>query len=127
MKHYQDTFSIKGLIKSFRNAFRGFRVLLWSEYNLYIQLFAGLILILAGYFFHINSIEWAIQMVIIGLVIFAELVNTAIEKSMDLVHPEYSERVRDIKDLAAASVLFAVIIAVSASLFIYIPKIVLYL
>ncbi len=124
MKHYSEGFHPRALKRSFKNAFRGFSVLLKNEYNLYIQITAGFFLIVAGFIFRINLTEWSIQMVIIGLVIIAELVNTAIEKTMDLVHPEYDERVRDIKDLSAATVLFAAGIAVFASFFIYIPKII---
>lgn len=123
MKNYHHKFSFKGLFYSFKNAFRGFSLLLKYEYNLYIQLLFACFAIAAGFVFHISMIEWAIQTTAMGLVIFSELVNTAIEKTMDLVHPEYDERVRNIKDLAAGTVLFTVGIAVATAAFIYIPKI----
>ena len=127
MKNYNKNFCFTGLAKSFKHAFRGFSVLLKNEYNLYIQLvFAG-ISIVAGFLFDISFVEWAIQTTSIGLVIFSELVNTAIEKTMDLVHPGYDDRVRDIKDLAASTVLFTVGIAVASAAFIYLPKLVLVL
>lgn len=124
MKNYTQKFSWCGLYKSFANAFRGFKVLLWNEYNLYIQILFALLAVVAGVYFKITTIEWAIQVLVSGLVIFAELINTAIEKTMDLVHPERDARVRDIKDLAAGTVLFTVIIAVSSACFIYIPRII---
>ncbi len=123
MKNYHQKFSFIGLLNSFKNAINGFHVLLRNEYNLYIQLvFAG-IAVIAGIIFNISFTEWAIQTIVIGLVIFSELVNTAIEKTMDLVHPEYSDKVCDIKDLAAGTVLFTVGIAVVSAVFIYLPKI----
>lgn len=123
MKNYDSGFSLQGIIKSFKNSLRGLRVLLRHEYNLYIQIGFGLMATIAGFIFEISSVEWAIQSTVIGLVIFSELVNTAIEKIMDLLQPEYDERVRDIKDLASGSVLFMVLIAVATGLFIYIPEI----
>lgn len=123
MKNYPDTFSFRGLLRSFKNASRGFSILLKHEYNLYIQLSCGVLAIVAGFYFQISFIEWALQTMATGLVIFSELVNTAIEKSMDLVHPERNERVRDIKDLAGGAVLFTVAIALATAAFIYIPKI----
>ena len=123
MKNYYHQFSFKGLLHSFKNAFRGFTLLLKYEYNLYIQLLFAVFAIVAGFMFQINLIEWSIQTTSIGLVVFSELVNTAIEKTMDLVHPEYDARVRDIKDLAAGTVLFTVAIAIATASFIYIPKI----
>ena len=123
MKNYHQGFGITGIIASFRNAFRGFRVLLQNEYNLYIQIAFAVIATIFGFVFEISTDEWAFQSAVIGLVIFSELVNTAIEKMMDLVHPDHDERVRDIKDLSSGAVLFMVLISIAAGLFIYVPKI----
>ena len=122
MKNYHSGFSLSGVIRSFKNSLRGFHVLLRNEYNLYIQLGFAAIAVICGFVFEINLTEWAIQTAIIGLVVFSELVNTAIEKTMDLVHPEYDERVRDIKDLSSAAVLFMVLVSITTGLFIYLPK-----
>ena len=127
MKNYDSGFCLSGIIKSFKNSLRGLQVLLHHEYNLYIQIGFGLLATVFGFIFEISSVEWAIQSSVIGLVIFSELVNTAIEKIMDLVQPEYDDRVRDIKDLASGSVLFMVLISITTGLFIYIPKIIPFL
>ena len=87
-KNYQGTISLKGIVNSFKNAFHGFRVLLRSEHNLYIQLGAALFITLTGFYFSITATQWMLQTLIIGLVIFAELVNTAIEKIMDIIVEE---------------------------------------
>jgi len=124
MKNYHKGFTLKGIVGSFRNSFRGFRVLLRNEYNLYIQIAFGVFATIFGFIFEISYTEWAIQSAVIGLVIFSELVNTAIEKTMDLVQPEYDERVRDIKDLSSGAVLFMVMISITTGLFVYLPKII---
>lgn len=123
MKNYDSGFGFYGVLRSAKNSLRGFRVLMQNEYNLYIQLFFALVAIIFGFIFNISLTEWAIQITVIGLVIFSELVNTAIEKTMDLVQPEYDERVRDIKDLASGSVLFMVLVSIAAGLLVYLPKI----
>jgi diacylglycerol kinase len=123
MKNYDSGFGFYGVVKSAKNSLRGFRVLMRNEYNLYIQLFFAFIAIIFGFVFNINLTQWAIQIAVIGLVIFSELVNTAFEKTMDLIQPEHDKRVRDIKDLASASVLFMVLVSVAAGLLIYVPKI----
>lgn len=123
MKNYEKGFCIKGVLRSFKNSFRGFSVLLRNEYNLYIQIGFALFATVCGFLFQISFHEWAIQTAVIGLVIFSELVNTAFEKTMDLIYPEYDERVRDIKDLASAAVLFMVMISITTGIFIYLPKV----
>lgn len=127
MKNYDSGFSLSGIIRSFKNSLRGFKVLLKNEYNLYIQIAFAILATICGFVFQISFTEWAIQTAIIGLVIFSELVNTAIEKTMDLVQPEYDERVRDIKDLSSGAVLFMVLVSITTGLFIYIPKILIFL
>jgi diacylglycerol kinase (ATP) len=122
-KNYPQSISLSGLVKSFKNAFNGFRVLLRHEYNLYIQIALGIAATILGFYFDISSVEWMVQSTAIGLVIFSELVNTAVEKIMDLLHPQHDQRVKDIKDMAAASVLFTVAIAVTVGCIIYIPRI----
>jgi len=123
MKHYPDSISIKGLIRSFQSAFRGVRVLLKSEYNLYIQIGFAVIAIVAGFYYQISSVQWMFQIIAIGLVIYSELVNTAIEKILDVLHPDYRREVGEIKELASASVLFMVLISVCIAFIIYIPYI----
>jgi len=125
-KNYSQSVSIKGIINSFTNAFNGFRVLLVHEYNLYIQITCGCIATVLGFIFNISPVEWMLQSIAIGLVIFSELMNTAIEKIMDIVRPEYDKRVKDIKDMAAASVLFTVAIAITVGSIIYLPLVIIF-
>jgi undecaprenol kinase len=61
--------------------------------------------------------------VLIALVIVAEILNTAIEKTIDLTIKEYDPLAKTVKDLSAAAVLFIAFTAVVVGLFIYLPKI----
>ena len=123
MKKIPEKLTLGGILRSFKNSLRGVRILFRHEYNLYVQVFFAVMAIAFGVIFGISLLEWALQTTVIGLVIFSELVNTALEKTMDLVQPEYDKRVRDIKDLASGAVLFTVGISVAVGLFIYIPKV----
>jgi diacylglycerol kinase (ATP) len=77
--------------------------------------------ILLGFIFKISHTEWI--GVCIALVLSLELINTSIEKTIDLLHPDFNERAGEIKDMAAAAVLVAAIISVIIGLIIFIPKI----
>lgn len=50
-------------------------------------------------------IWWAIIVLMIGLILFAELMNTAIEALCDFIQPEYHDQIKRIKDIAAGAVL----------------------
>ena len=119
--HQQSPFGLKRLIRSFQYAFRGLSLLFRFEYNLYIQIAFAFLALLLAFFFSFSRTEWAILVLSIGLVIFAELTNTAFEKTMDLVQPQYDERVRDIKDLAAGTVVFTVFISLVVGGFLFLP------
>ncbi|MCL2651031.1 MAG: diacylglycerol kinase family protein [Candidatus Azobacteroides sp.] len=110
-------------IKSFGAAFRGIFVLLRNERNFRFHLFAAVIVLLCCYFFNVEKSEWLVVLLLIGLVFCMEALNTAIEYICDLVSPEYHPMVKNIKDISAAGVLLAAIIAAIAGCVIFIPYI----
>jgi len=109
------------LIHSFRSAFSGLFSIIRTERNLKIHLTAFLLSCLAGFFFSITKIEWLAILIISGLVISLEILNSSIEKLCDFVEPNYNAKIKIIKDTAAASVLVAVALAFIIGLLIFIP------
>ncbi|OWW20131.1 diacylglycerol kinase [Noviherbaspirillum denitrificans] len=59
---------------------------------------------------------WAIGILVIGLVLVAELVNSALETLSDLLHPAHHPEIRAVKDIAAGAVLVASVIALAVAL-----------
>jgi diacylglycerol kinase len=94
------------LYKSFGFAFKGIRLSL-KERNKKIQVFLGLLTLIAGFVFSITGTEWCIILLCIALVLCLEMLNTAIERTIDLVNPDYNEKAGQIKDIAAGAVLVA--------------------
>ena len=83
-----------------------------------------LMVIVAGVILKINTTEWSIVLILCGLVISLELINTAIENAVDLVTEEYNEKAKNAKDIAAGAVLFSAIIAAIIGFIIFLPKII---
>jgi diacylglycerol kinase len=96
--------------KSFTYAYKGIKMAL-SQRNMKVHIACALLVILAGYILHINSIEWCIISLCIGLVIVFEMINTAIEYLVDMISPEFNEKAGKIKDIAAGAVLVISIVA----------------
>lgn len=111
------------LINSFKYAIEGLLVNLKTERNLRIHFSVALLVIICGFIFSINLYEWLICLVLFGLIIALELMNTAFEKLADLCMPEIHPKVKFIKDTAASSVFVAAIIAVIVGIIIFLPKI----
>ena len=108
--------------ESFACAFRGIAALLKSEVHARIHLIATMAVIALGWWCGITRNEWIAVVLSIGLVWVAEALNTAIEYVADLAHPDEHPEVKKLKDLAAAAVLFASIIALIVGMLIFWPR-----
>jgi diacylglycerol kinase len=112
---------IKRLVKSFRYATKGLWKTLREEQNLRIQTTAAIVVVIAGIYFKITRTEWALLIFVIGLVFLMEVVNSAIERVTDVLKPRINGYVKEIKDIMAAAVMLASIIAVIVGLIIFMP------
>lgn len=108
-------------IKSFGPALKGLFWLFKNEGNAQFHLIATIVVIIAGLYFKVTIFEWILLCFAIGLVITSEALNTAIERTIDLLHPQKHEKAGLVKDLAAAGVLIASITAVIIAALIFVP------
>ncbi len=122
MEFEKDNTFFTGRFKSVGFAFKGAVKLITTEHSVMVQFTIAILLIIAGFYFHISQTEWLFQTLATGLVLSIEGLNTAVEKVADFIHPEYHKRIGFIKDIAAGAVFFAAITAIAIGLIIYIPK-----
>lgn len=115
------------LYKSFGYAFEGIFAGIRGERNMKIHCFAAVCVIVAGVLFHISVTEWCICLVLFGLILSLELVNTAIEAVVDFVTEDKKPLAKLAKDTAAGAVLIAAVMAAVAGLLIFVPKLVSFL
>ena len=94
-----------------------------TERNGRIQAVIALIVIAAGLYFHIATVEWCIILGAIALIISLEMVNTAIERVCGMLSKEYHPLVKIIKDVAAGAVWWAALFAALIGALIFIPHI----
>lgn len=108
-------------VSSFRYAFSGIIYALVTERHMKIHSLIACLVIISGFYFGITKIEWLILLLTIVVVISLEMVNTAIEKVVDLVTDEYHQLAKYAKDVAAGAVLVAAIFAVVIGCIIFVP------
>ncbi|HIY78873.1 MAG TPA: diacylglycerol kinase family protein [Candidatus Olsenella excrementavium] len=102
-----------GFRKSFLFAIQGFRTAIATERNIKVMLAVGACAIVAGLALQLDLLSWAIVLLCCGVVIMAELMNTAVETVVDLVSPEFHPLAGRAKDIAAAAVwVLSVIVAI---------------
>lgn len=106
-----------------RYALEGIRIAFREEFNFRIQVAAAIAAIVLGWFFGISTLEWVAVIFATGLVLSAELLNTAFEALCDKFHADPDPHIGKIKDLAAAGVLLASIAAGTVGLILFTPYI----
>ena len=114
---------MKKLIKSFKYAFEGIFTGIKKEQNMKIHIVIMILVIIFGILFKISKIEWIICIALFGLVISMELINTAIENTVDLITKEKNKKAKIAKDVDAGAVLVSAIASAIIGLMIFVPKI----
>lgn len=110
-------------VRSFFFAFRGFRYVLRGERNFQIELFVASLVILGMIVFDLSVLEEGVLILCIVWVLTLELVNTAVERIMDVLQPRVHPYARVIKDVMAAAVLVSAGGALLVGMFIFVPRI----
>lgn len=106
-------FKQQGFSRTFKNARKGMRLVLKSEVNIRVHFCIALVVIAMAFLLDFSVSKMCILLLTIGFVIVSEMVNSAIEFSLDAVfHNKYSKLVGMAKDIAAGAVMVASIIAV---------------
>ena len=116
-------FSFKRLRKSFVYAKSGIKASLKREQNLNIHMLFLVLVIICSIVLKISHFEFLIIILVSGLVISLELVNTAIENAVD-INGKISKEAKLAKDAGSGAVLIAAITAIIVGLIIFVPKII---
>ena len=112
----------KSLLQSFYYAFRGLVKIICEERSFRIQLVAILYVSIFALFYGLNGTQWAILWITFCLIPALEIVNTAIENTVDIKVREQNSNAKSAKDLAAAAVLFSSIITVIVAVCLFSDK-----
>ena len=114
-------YDLKKQLRSFRYAWQGIRGCVGREQNLSFHLIVTVAVVALGFALGITRGEWVAVCLCIGLVISAELFNTAIERLVDLVSPQRHPLAGQVKDIAAGAVLVCALAAIAVGLIIFVP------
>jgi diacylglycerol kinase (ATP) len=117
------SFSWTARLKSFRYAFEGLTGFFAAEHNAIIHLLITISVFIGAAFFDLSKGQWIAIVLVIGFVWVAELFNTAIERLSDLISKDFHPGIKFIKDVSAAAVLVAAVVAFLTGAIIFIPKI----
>ncbi len=107
---------------SFRAALQGVAYIVRTQPNVWIEIVALAVVMAAGWWFAISTLEWAILGLTVALILALEAVNTAVETVVDLVSPHYHPLAKIAKDTAAGALIIAVVGSVFVAAMIFVPR-----
>lgn len=99
------------IIGPFRTALAGLIYTFRTQRHMRFHLYVVLVVMVMGLFFNLRLREMLVLLFVISLVLVAEMFNSAIEATVDLVQPNYHPQAKFAKDIAAGAVLITTIIA----------------
>ena len=114
---------LRNRLKSFQYAFAGIKDLFSTQPNAQIHLLGVVVITGMGVFFTLTPLEWCLIILCMAMVLVAEGMNTAIEYLTDLASPTFHPLAGKAKDVAAGSVLLAVLICGIVWGIIFVPRI----
>ncbi|MDD5567588.1 MAG: diacylglycerol kinase [Patescibacteria group bacterium] len=107
--------------RSLKIAISGFKITFQKEQSFRIQVFMGLLVVLLMFILKLNPLEKSVLIIVIVMVLSLELINSQIERFLDVVQPNYQLEVKAIKDISAAAVLAAAFGAAAVGIIILLP------
>ena len=115
MKHYN-------LLNSFVAAFQGIVYAVHRERNMRIHLLAAFLVIAASLYFQVEKWEWMFILAAVFLVLITEMINTALERVVDLSTRKYHDLAYTAKNVAAGAVLFAALFAIAVAALVFVDR-----
>lgn len=106
-------------LRSFRFAYEGLVYAISTQRNMKFHFIIAFIVLLLALLFNLSKLEILFIILAITLIVVTELLNTAIEKAVDLAKPEQHPMAKIAKDVAAAAVLVAAAFAVAVGMIVF--------
>ena len=121
-KVFRHIFRLRGFVESLKLALKGILYLFLFHRNMRIIFMLGILTFLLGLYLKLKGIELVALCITITLVFMAEIFNTAIEMSMNMLTAKYHIRIKLVKDIAAAVVLLASLNAIAVGYILFVKK-----
>lgn len=122
--HRDKKKGLRRMHKSVVNSIAGLRTSYLEEQSLMIHTVMSLIVILLGIYFKISRYDWVFSLILMGLILCAELLNTAIEANVDLATKKIHPLAKEAKDVGSAATFMMSIIALIGEIIIFYPYII---
>ena len=112
---------VRARLQAVKIALAGIKYVLITQPNTRIHSAFTLVVFILAWVLKLPRLEWVILLLTVGLVWAAEIFNTAVEITVDVISPEYDPQAKIIKDISAGAVLVSVLVSILVGLLIFGP------
>ncbi len=109
--------------RSLRYALRGLSYTFRHEHNFQIEVIFAAMVLVAALLFRLSPTEQSFLIIMVCIVLALELLNTAVERLVDMMKPCVHPYAKVVKDIMAAAVLMSSLLAVLIGCIIFFPRI----
>jgi len=113
----------KSIMNIFKYSMNGIKSYAEDGKSFIVYTFLSFVEIFLGFIFNINGLEWILIIVILGVVLAVELLNTGIEAACDAITKEYNPLIKIAKDCGSGATFVIFVVAVILNIIIFLPKI----
>lgn len=106
-------------LRSLKHAVRGLQTIFFSERNFRNHLGIAIVVLLFAWWQKISTEHLAILLLVIFIVLILEIINSSLERLVDILAPQTHQVAKEIKDSLAAMVLLAAIMAILIGILIF--------
>lgn len=111
----------KNFLSSLRYALKGIKAVIKEERNFRFDLVMCAAVIVCSLIFPLLKWERCVVYALCALCLFAESTNSAIEKLVDLISPDFHPLAGKAKDIAAGAALICAVFSAAIGLYIFVP------
>lgn len=112
---------MKKFFRSFVHAAHGISLAYRGQRNIWVMSALGTAALMTGLLLKLDTASLAILLVLIALILSLEILNTALERLIDAIHPHWDRKIGAVKDLLSGAVLTASILALAVGGLLFIP------
>ena len=102
----------QNIVQSLNSAVEGFIYVLKTQRNMRLHFLIAMLVLVMGIFFNLSKLELLLLTGVIALVLVVEMINTAVELTVDLIKNAYHPIARIIKDITAGAVFLSALNAI---------------
>ena len=112
---------VRNVLNKCKYSYQGLSYCFKNESSFLIEAICACLVIIMGIVFDIEFLEWVISFGSLCLITITELLNTAIEATVDMVTQEYNEYAKIAKDCGSAATGIMTLLAMIVNLIIFVP------